>query len=85
MNHALLHLSEENEGFRLCIIILQCGIQLISKNIKLRPDLCGYQTIPAIRIDAKLADTLQHENSSLSEIEKLPYFRSKTDVNNELF
>ena len=67
------------------MITLQCGIQLISKNIKIRPDLSSCQTIPATRIDVELADPLRHLISSLPEIEKLPYFTSKTDANIELF
>ena len=85
LNDAPLPTSEEKEGCRLCIITLQCGIQLFSKQIKIRPDLSSCQTIPATRIDVKLADPLQHLISSLSEIEKLLYFTSKTDANIELF
>ena len=85
LNDASLPTSEEKEGCRLCIITLQCGVQLISKHIKIRPDLSSCQTIPATRIDVKLADPLQHLISSLPEIEKLPYFTSKTDANIELF
>ena len=85
MNDASLPTSEEKEGCRLCIITLQCGIQLISKHIKIRPDLSSCQTFPATRIDVKLADPLQYLISSLPEIEKLPYFTSITDANIELF
>ena len=85
LNDTSLPTSEEKEGCRLCIITLQCGIQLISKNIEIRPDLSICQTIPATRIDVKLADPLQHLISSLPEIEKLTYFTSKTDANIELF
>ena len=55
------------------------------QKIEIRPDLSSCQTIPATRIDVKLADPLQHLISSLPEIEKLPYFTSKTDANMELF
>ena len=85
LNDASLPTSEEKEGCQLCIITLQCGVQLISKHIKIRPDLSSCQTIPATRIDVKLADPLQHLISLLPEIEKLPYFTSKTDANIELF
>ena len=85
LNDASLPTSEEKEGCRLCIKTLQSGIQLISKNIKIRPDLSSCQTIPATRIDVKLAGPLQHLISTLPEIEKLRYFTSKTDANIELF
>ena len=55
------------------------------QKIKIRPDLLSCQTIPATRIDVKLADPLLHLISSISEIEKLSYFTSKTDDNIELF
>ena len=60
LNDASLPTSEDKEGCRLCMITLQCGIQLISKNIEMRPDLSSCQTIPATRIDAKLAGPHQH-------------------------
>ena len=85
LNGTSLPTSEEKEGCRLCILTLQCGIQLISKNVKIRPDFSICQTIPATRIDVKLSDPLQHLISSLPEIEKLPCFTSKTDANIELF
>ena len=85
LNDGSLPTSEEKEGCRLCIITLQCGIQLISKHLKIRPDLSSCQTIPATRLDVKLADPLQRLISSLPEIEKLPYFTSKTDANIVLF
>ena len=69
LNDASLPTCEEKEECRLCIITLQCGIQLISKKIKIRPDLSSCQTIPATRIDVEFADPLRHLISSLPEIE----------------
>ena len=60
-------------------------LQLISKNIKIRLDISSCQTIPATRIDVKLAEPLHLLISSLPEIEKLRYFTSKTDASIELF
>ena len=77
LNDASLLTSEEKEGWRLCIISIECGIQLITKNIKIRPDILSCQKMPATRVDFKLADPLQHFISSLPEIENHPCLKSR--------
>ena len=77
LNDAWLPTGEKKEGCRLCIVTLQCGTQLISRNIEIRPDISSSHTIPATRIDVKLPDPRKHLISTLPEIEKVPYFTLK--------
>ena len=39
--------NKEQKGCHVCIITLECGTQLISRNIKIRPDLTSCESIPA--------------------------------------
>ena len=71
---------EEHAGCQICLITLDCGTQLISKYIKIRPDLDSCDKIPAKRIDVKLPAPLHHLLSELPEISDLPYFESKTEA-----
>ena len=71
----------EHPGCHVCIITLECGTQLISKNIKIRPDLETCDQIQAQRIQVQLPRPLQHLLSGLPYISDLPYFDSKTDAN----
>ena len=71
----------EHPGCHVCIITLECGTQLIIKNIKIRPDLETCDQIQAQRIQVQLPRPLQHLLSALPDIPDLPYFDSKTDAN----
>ena len=70
----------EHPGCNICILTLDCGTQLISKHIKIRPDLNTCDKIKATRINVSLQDPLQSMLSELPDLEELPYFESKTDA-----
>ena len=71
---------EDHPGCKYCLITLDCGTQLKSKYIKIRPDLDGCDKIPAKRISVSLPDPLAHFISELPDLDDLPYFESKTDA-----
>ena len=71
---------EDHPGCNICLITLDCGTQLISKYIKIRPDLDSCDKIPAKRISVSLPDPLAHLISELPELDGIPYFESKTDA-----
>ena len=73
--------KHERRGCNVCIITLECGTQLISKNIKIRPDLQHCNQIPAATITVILPDPLEHLIATLPDISKLPYFNSKAEAN----
>ena len=71
---------EDHAGCNICLITLDCGTQLISKYIKIRPDLASCDKIPAKRITVNLPDPLSHLLSELPDLTELPYYESKTDA-----
>ena len=71
---------EDHPGCNICLITLDCGTQLISKYIKIRPDLGSCDKIPAKRISVSLTDPLAHLISELPDLDDLPYCESKTDA-----
>ena len=64
----------EHQGCLAGIITLECGTQLISKNVKIRPDLETCDPIQGQRIQVQLPRSLQHLLSTLPDISDLPYF-----------
>ena len=73
-------MRKEHPGCHICLITLECGTQLISKHVKIRPDLESCDKIPAKRISASMPDPLAHLISTVPPIESLPYFESRTDI-----
>ena len=71
---------EEHSGCNICFITLDCGTQLISKYIKIRPDLDSCDKIPAKRISVLLPELLAHLISELPDLADLPYYESKTNA-----
>ena len=71
---------EDHPGCNICLITLDCGTQLISKDIKIRPDLDSCDKIPAKRISVSLPDPLAHLITELPDLSDLPYYESKTDA-----
>ena len=71
---------KDHPGCNICLITLDCGTQLISKYIKIRPDLDSCDKIPAKRISVSLPDPLAHLIAELPDLADLPYFESKTDA-----
>lgn len=73
--------DKDHKGCHVCIITLECGTQLISKNIKIRPDLTSCETLPATRIDVQLPTPLETIISHVPKIDQLPYYESPADAN----
>ena len=73
--------SREYPGCNICIITLECGTQLISKHIKIRPDLQHCSQLPAATVEVRLADPLEQLITTLPNLTELPYFDTKTDAN----
>ena len=71
-------------GCNICILTLDCGTQIISKHIKIRPDLNICDQIKATRINVSSPDPLQSMLSELPDLEELPYFESKIDAETRL-
>ena len=72
---------KEHKGCNVCIITLECGTQLISKNIKIRPDLGSCDNLPAVRIEVQIRKPLETLVSQVPDLSKLPYYESSTDAN----
>ena len=72
--------NREHNRCHVCIITLECGTQLISKHIKIQPDLQNCSSLPAATIVVRLADPLKQLISSLPDITELPYFEAATDA-----
>ena len=71
-------------GCTICIITLECGIQMASKHIKIRPDLGSCDKIPAKRLTIQLPDPLEAILSKIPPIEELPYFRTRAEATSAL-
>ena len=65
-------------GCQICIETLHCGMQIIGPHIKLRSDAATCRDMPAVKINVKLPDPLQHLIGTVPEIEKLPAYITKT-------
>ena len=70
-------------GCTICIITLECGIQMASKHIKIRPDLESCDKIPAKRLTIQLPDPLAAILSKIP-IEELPYYRTRAEATSAL-
>ena len=73
--------DKEHKGCNVCIITLECGTQLISRNIKIRPDLGSCDNLPAVRIEVQIPKPLETLISQVPDLSKLPYYESSTDAN----
>ena len=71
-------------GCTICIITLECGIQMASKHIKVRPDLESCDKIPAKRLTIQLPDPLAGILSKIPLIEELPYYRTRAEATSAL-
>ena len=67
-------------GCSICIITLECGLQMASKHIKIRPDLESCDKIPTKRITIQLPDPLAAILSKIPPIEELPYYRTRAEA-----
>ena len=65
-------------GFRICVITLDCGKQLVGPHIKIRSELSTCEQLPAIKIKVKFPDPLKQLWSELPEVDDMPYFSRKS-------
>ena len=67
-------------GCRICIITLECGMQIMTKDIKIRSDLSSCNHIPAIKLRVSLPNPLASLIMEVPPIEDLPLYDSKAEA-----
>ena len=73
--------NKEYRGYTECLITLECRAQLISKFIKIRPDLQSCDKVQAKQFGVKLPDPLNNLIGAMPELKQLPYVETKTEAN----
>ena len=67
-------------GYRICIINLGCGMQIMTKHSKIRSDLSSCNRIPAIKLRVSLPNPLASLIMQVLPLEKLPLYDSKAEA-----
>ena len=67
-------------GCRICIITLECGMQIMTKHIKIRSDLSSCNHIPAIKLRISLPNPLASLIMEVPSLEDLPLYDSKAEA-----
>ena len=67
-------------GCRICIITLECGMQIMTKHIKIRSDLSSCNHIPAIKLRVSLPNPLASLIMEVPSLEDLPLYDSKAEA-----
>ena len=67
-------------GCRICIITLECGMQIMTKHIKIRSDLSSCSHIPAIKLQVSLPNPLASLIMEVPPLEDLPLYDSKAEA-----
>ena len=67
-------------GCRICIITLECGMQIMTKHIKIRSDLSSCSHIPAIKLRVSLPNPLASLIMEVPPLEDLPLYDSKAEA-----
>ena len=70
----------KHTGCRVCIITLGCGKQLRRPNVHLRSDLTACDTVPAIRLDFQLPDSISTLFKLMPPLDELPNFSSRSEA-----
>ena len=65
---------------QISIVTLEYGKQLVEPNIKIPSDLATFEQFPATKINVRLPHPISNLLSELPELEDMPYYDSKTDV-----
>ena len=72
------------QGCNICLISLSCGMQIATKNIKIRSDLESCKFIPPIKLQLQLPDPLFSLISEVPSVDELPYYSSKPQASIDL-
>ena len=67
-------------GCNICLITLECGMQIMTPNIKIRSDLSSCSQVPAIKLEISLPNPLQSLIMEVPPLEDLPLFNSRTEA-----
>ena len=67
-------------GCRICIISLECGVQLMTDNIKIRSDLSSCNEIPPIKLKVSLPNPLSSLIMEVPPLEDLPLYTSNAEA-----
>ena len=67
-------------GCRICIISLECGVQLMTDNIKIRSDLSSCNEIPPIKLRVSLPNPLSSLIMEVPPLEDLPLYTSNAEA-----
>ena len=67
-------------GCRICIISLDCGMQIMTKHIKIRSDLSSCNHIPAIKLRVSLPNPLASLIMQVPPLEDLPLYDNKAEA-----
>ena len=75
--------SSKTQSFascRICIITLECGMQIMTKHIKIRSDLSSCNHIPAIKLRVSLPNPFASLIMQVPPSENLPSYDSKPEA-----
>ena len=67
-------------GCHICLITLECGMQIMTPNIKLRSDLSSCTQVPAIKLEVSLPNPLQSLIMEVPPLDDLLLFNSRTEA-----
>ena len=67
-------------GCRICIITLECEMQIMTKHIKVMSDLSSCNHIPAIKLRVSLPNPLASLKMQVPRLEILPLYDSKAEA-----
>ena len=72
--------SRSFSGCNICIITLECGMQIHTGNIIIRSDLTSCSHIPAIKLRLSLPDPLESLIMEVPPLDDLPLYTSKAEA-----
>ena len=72
--------SRSFAGCHICIITLECGMQIHTGHIIIRSDLASCSTIPAIKLRLSLPDPLESLIMQVPLLDDLPLYTSKAEA-----
>ena len=74
------HQGPSFPGCRICLITLECGVHLMTDNLKIRSDLSSCNEIPPIKLKVSLPNPLNALIMEVPPLEDLPLFTSNAEA-----
>ena len=74
------HQGPSFPGCRICLITLECGVHLMTDNLKIRSDLSSCNEIPPIKLQVSLPNPLNALIMEVPPLEDLPLFTSNAEA-----